>query len=214
MRKLIIWGAGGHGKVVLDIARAMALFAEIVFVDDACTSSGQSFCGCQLLPSSEGMEALKAGGHTSFIVAIGDNHLRERCFQEGLQHGLDGATLIHPSAVVSGSAHIGAGTVVMPRVVVNAEAVIGNNCILNTGVIVEHDCHIGDHVHLAPGVILGGNATVETYALLGIGTIVLPGGTIGEAATIGAGAVVLDSAPAAATSVGVPAKVLSRANKR
>ena len=188
----------------------MELFGEIVFVDDACTLPGQSFCDCQLLPSSERMETLKAGAHTSFIVAIGKNRVRERCFQEALQRGLEAATLIHPSAVVSGSAHIGAGTVVMPRVVVNADAVIGNNCILNTGVIVEHDCRIGDHVHLAPGVILGGNVNVETHALLGIGTIVLPGGTIGEAATIGAGAVVLDSAPPGATSVGVPAKVLSR----
>jgi acetyltransferase EpsM len=214
LRKLIIWGAGGHGKVVLDIARAMELFTNIVFVDDACTLPGQSFCDCQLLPSCEGMETLKAGGHTSFIVAIGKNRARERRFQEALQQGLEAATLIHPSAVVSGSAHIGAGTVVMPRVVVNADAVIGKNCILNTGVIVEHDCQIGDHVHLAPGVTLGGKVTVETHAMLGIGTIVLPGGTIGEAAIIGAGAVVLDSAPPAAISVGVPEKVLSRANDR
>jgi sugar O-acyltransferase (sialic acid O-acetyltransferase NeuD family) len=208
LRKLIIWGAGGHGKVVLDIARALAVFAEIAFVDDACPSSELSFCGCQLLPSSNGIESFKAGGYTSFIVAIGNNRVRERCFQDGLERGLEAATLIHPSAVVSRSAHLGAGTVVMPRVVVNANTVIGNNCILNTGAIVEHDCHIGDHVHLAPGVTLGGNVTVQTHALLGIGTIVLPGGTIGESAIIGAGSVVLVSAPPRTTSVGVPAKVL------
>lgn len=214
MRKLIIWGAGGHGKVVLDIAQAMALFAETVFIDDVCPPSEQSFCGCQLLPSSNGIETFKAAGHTAFVVAIGNNRVRERCFHEGLLQGLEGATLIHPSAVVSRSAHVGAGTVVMPRVVVNADAVIGNNCILNTGVIVEHDCHIADHVHLAPGVTLGGNVTVETHALLGIGTIVLPGGTIGESAVVGAGSVVLQSAPPRTTSVGVPAKVLSKANNR
>ncbi|HET7893053.1 MAG TPA: acetyltransferase [Candidatus Sulfotelmatobacter sp.] len=214
MRKLIIWGAGGHGKVVLDVARATGRFAEIVFVDDACVSLGQSFCGCELLPSSGGFAPLKTRGHSDFIVAIGDNRLRYRRFQEGIEQGLPAATLIDPSAVVSGSAHLGSGTLVMPRVVVNADAVVGNNCILNTGVIVEHDCHIGDHVHLAPGVTLGGNVTVEQNALLGIGTIVLPGGTIGEAAIVGAGSVVLDSAPPRATSVGVPAKVLSRADNR
>jgi len=214
VQKLIIWGAGGHGKVVLDIARATGLFSEIAFVDDSCASPGGSFCDCELLPSSEGFDALKARGHSCFVVAIGNNRARERCFQEGANRGLALATLIDPSATVSASARIGGSTVVMPRVVVNADAVIGHNCILNTGVIVEHDCHIGDHVHLAPGVILGGSVTVEPYALLGIGTIVLPGTRVGEGAVVGAGAVVLDAVPSGVTSVGVPAKVLSSAKNR
>jgi sugar O-acyltransferase (sialic acid O-acetyltransferase NeuD family) len=209
VQRLIIWGAGGHGKVVLDVARATGLFSEIVFVDDSCASPGGCFCDCELLPSSEGFEALKARGHSCFVVAIGNNHVRQRCFQEGIDRGVDLAALIHPSTTVSASARIGGGTVVMPRVVVNADAVIGENCILNTGVIVEHDCHIGDHVHLAPGVILGGGVTVEPYSLLGIGTIAIPRTRIGEGAVVGAGAVVLDSVPPGATSVGVPAKVLS-----
>jgi sugar O-acyltransferase (sialic acid O-acetyltransferase NeuD family) len=214
LQKLIIWGAGGHGKVVLDIARSMAIFAEIVFVDDARVSKGQSFCDCELLPSSQGLKALKARGHGNFVVAIGDNRIRERCFRQGIEQGLDAATLIHPSALVSGSVRTGKGTVVMPRVVVNADTVIGDNCILNTGAIVEHDCRIGNHVHLAPGVTLGGNVTVETHSFLGIGTIVLPGAMIGAGAVLGAGAVVLDSAPSGATSVGVPAKVLAKAKSR
>lgn len=209
MQKLIIWGAGGHGKVILDIARATGLFTETVFVDDACLSPGQSFCDCELFPSSEGIRSLSVRGHFSFVVAIGDNRVRERCFRQGIEQGLDAATLIHPSAIVSGSVRLGGGTVVMPRVVVNADAVIGDNCILNTGVIVEHDCHVGNHVHLAPGVTLGGNVTVEAHSFLGIGTIVLPGATIGAAAILGAGAVVLDSAPSGATSIGIPAKVIT-----
>lgn len=213
MRKLIIWGAGGHGKVVLDIARAMELFSEIVFVDDSCASPG-GFCDCRLLPTSDGFETLKARGHSCFVVAIGNNPARARCFLEGINRGLDAVALIHPSATVSASVRIGGGTVVMPRVVVNADAVIEHNCILNTGVIVEHDCHVGDHVHLAPGVILGGSVTVEPYSLLGIGTIAVPGTRIGASAVVGAGAVVLDSVPSGATSVGVPAKVLSSAGKR
>ena len=209
MRKLIIWGAGGHGKVVLDIARATGLFCEIAFVDDSDSALGERLGDCDILPSLEGFEALKARGHSCFVVAIGENRVRERCFQEGRDRGFDPAALIHPGAVVSTSARIGEGTVVMPRVVVNADAVIGCNCILNTGAIVEHDCNIGNHTHLAPGVVLGGGVTVEPYSLLGIGTIALPGTKIGAGAVVGAGAVILDSVPPGATSVGVPAKVLS-----
>ena len=155
---------------MLEIARATGLFSGIVFVDDSCSSPGGCFSDCELLPASEGFETLKASGHC-LVVAIGNNRDRERCFQEGIDRGLDLVALIHPAAIVSASARIGGGTVVMPRVVVNADAVIGHNCILNTGVIVEHDCRIGDHAHLAPGVILGGGVTVEAYSLLGIGTI-------------------------------------------
>ena len=209
MRKLIIWGAGGHGKVILDIARATGLFCEIAFVVDSHAALGGRLGDCDILLSFEGFEALKARDYGYFVVAIGDNRVREGCFQGGIDRGFDPAALIHPAAVVSASAHIGDGTVVMPRAVVNADAVIGRNCILNTGVIVEHDCHIGDHVHLAPGVVLGGGVAVEPYALLGIGTIALPGTKIGAGAVVGAGAVILDSVPPGATSVGVPAKVLS-----
>jgi sugar O-acyltransferase (sialic acid O-acetyltransferase NeuD family) len=195
--------------VILDIARATGIFSEMVFIDDSCLAPGGCFCDCELLPSSECFEALKARGHSCFVVAIGNNRARGRCLQEGIDRGFDPVALIHPATVVSASAHIGDGTIVMPRVVVNADAVIGRNCILNTGVIVEHDCHIGDHVHLAPGVVLGGGVTVEPYSLLGIGTIVLPGARIGAGTIVGAGAVVLDSVPPGATAVGVPAKVLS-----
>jgi len=191
----------------------MAIFAEVAFVDDACAPSPQSFCDCELLPSGEGFGALKGHGYNHFVVAIGNNRVRERCYLHAIEQGLEAATLIHPSAVVSGSVRIGSGTVVMPRVVINPDAVIGNNCILNTGAIVEHDCRIGDHVHLAPGVILGGNVQVEAHCFLGIGTIVLPGATVGAEAIVGAGSVVLDSAPPGATSVGVPAKVLSKSQR-
>ena len=87
MNKLIIWGAGGHGKVVLEIARATGLFCEIVFVDDSYLAQGGCFCDCELLPSSEGFEALKARGHSCFVVAIGNHCVRERCFQEGIDRG-------------------------------------------------------------------------------------------------------------------------------
>lgn len=211
MNKLIIWGAAGHGKAVLDIVRATGVFREIAFVDDACAAPGACFFDCEVLSAFEGIEMLKARGHRCFVVAIGDNRARKRCFQEGVNRGLEPALLIHPSAVVSASARIGGGTVVMPHVVINAAAEIGCNCILNTGVIVEHDCRIADHVHLAPRVTLGGGVTVESHALVGIGAIALPRARIGEDAIIGAGAVVLDLVPPGATAVGVPAKVLSSA---
>jgi len=204
---LVIWGAGGHGKVVLDIARASGGFDRIVFLDDDPRLAGQEFCGCLV---AGGVEELQRFAGSSFVVAIGENRTRARCFQAAMESGLLAATLIHPSAAVSPSAKIGDGTVVMPRAVVNADAIVGEDCIINTGAVVEHDCRISPHVHVAPLVVLGGGAKIGQLALVGAGAVVLPGAVVGEGAVVGAGAVVLKEAPAWSTVVGVPARVLAR----
>lgn len=87
MQKLIIWGAGGHGKVILDIARATGLFTETVFVDDACSYSGQSFCDCELFRSSEGIKSLSVRGHFSFVVAIGTTASGSAVFDKASSKG-------------------------------------------------------------------------------------------------------------------------------
>lgn len=207
---LVLWGASGHGKVVFDVSKAMGGFKSISFIDDACEQSGHEFCDCQVLRASRYFQLSKGRSPAQYLVSIGKNDMRAACFQRALDHGLVPATLVHPSAVISESARLGAGTVVMPKVVINADAQIGKNCIVNTAAVVEHDCLVGDHVHLSPGVLLGGGVTVHSFAHVGIGAIVLPGAEIGERSVVGAGAVVLHSVPAGATVVGIPARVLCR----
>ncbi|MGO9896741.1 MAG: acetyltransferase [Bryobacteraceae bacterium] len=213
MSDLVLWGAGGHGKVVLDVARALGGFGAVSFIDDAEEVSGREFCGCQVCGASRYLQSLKGQGCSQYLVAIGKNELRAACFQRALDRGLLPATLVHPSAVISESARLEEGTVVMANVAINAGARIGKNCIVNTAAVVEHDCRVGDHVHLSPGVLLGGGVTVHSFAHVGIGAIALPGAEIGEGATVGAGAVVLDSVPARTSVVGIPARVIARASR-
>lgn len=206
-RQLFIWGAGGHAKVVLDTALSCGAYDSIAFVDDDNKRAGASFDG---FPVLGGPEILKANRGGSFLIAIGCNQSRRRCFQQALSYGLTPAILIHPAAIVARSAVIGRGTLVMPAVVINSGAMVGDNCILNTGAIIEHDCRIGDDVHISPRAVLGGRVTVENLAHIGIGAVVLPDAIVGVEATVGGGAVVLKEAPAHCTVVGVPAKALSR----
>ena len=213
MGDLVLWGAGGHGKVVFDVARAMGVFKKISFIDDVCGEQAREFCACQVLAAGRYLQSLKRKGRAQYLASIGNNKMRAACFQRALENGLHPVTLVHPSAVVSESARLEDGTVVMARVVINAGAQIGRNCILNTAAVVEHDCRIGDHVHLSPGVLLGGGVTVRSFAHVGIGAIALPGAEIGEGAIVGAGAVVLDSVPSGATVVGIPARALAGANR-
>ena len=208
MKPLILWGAGGHAAVVLDIAVAMGCFDPVAFVDD-----GQPDCSslhAPLLGSSRVLLSLPQEMDCQFLVSIGDNQARARCFEAGLRDGRLPATLIHPSAIVSPLAVIGRGTVVMARAVINSRAVIGQNCIVNTGAVVEHDCLVDDHVHIGPGALLGGGVKIQSYVSMGLGAIALPKAVIGHSAVIGAGGVVLDAVPASATAVGVPARIVAQ----
>lgn len=211
MSNLVLWGAGGHGKVVLDVARSAGTFQSVVFIDDDALRAGLEFCGCRVLG---GAESLRQIAGYEFAIAIGDNLARARRYHLAEEAGLTAAVLIHRSATVSPDALIGAGTVVMPGSVVNPGSRIGRNCIINTGAVVEHDCAIGDHVHISPRVAMGGCVTVESYAHVGIGAVLLPAATVGESAVVGAGAVVLKDAPAGCTVVGVPAKTLARSSNK
>jgi sugar O-acyltransferase (sialic acid O-acetyltransferase NeuD family) len=205
--RLLLWGAGGHAKVILDVARAMGAFTDIAFLDDA-GEKGAWFRGYPILGSLQRLPFLAGPDRPHFLIAIGDNRVRAKRYAAAAREGWTAATLVHPSAVVSPSAAIGEGTVVMARAVIQADARVGRNCIVNTGAIVEHDCRIGDHVHICPGAVLGGSVRVGDFTLVGTGANALPCAAIEEAAVIGAGAVVLDRIPAYATAVGVPARIV------
>jgi sugar O-acyltransferase (sialic acid O-acetyltransferase NeuD family) len=207
MAELVIWGAGGHAKVVFDTAVAMG-YTRVRFIDDRAVTPAELY-GCAIAAPPGEMPSMNSS-IVEFIAAIGDNRARSRCYSRGLQQGWIPATLIHPSAEVSPHSEISPGCVVLPRAVINAGAVIGLNCIINTGAIVEHDCRLSGHVHISPSATLGGNVQVGAFAHVGIGACVLPGCRIGEGSIVGAGAVILTSIPEAVTAVGVPARVLSR----
>ncbi len=204
MGQLIIWGAGGHARSVIDAARASG-YADFILVDDNAAKVRQ-FQGLKVHHPLEIPDAV----HTKsiFVVAVGDNELRARCFQRGLDMGLRPVNLVHPSAVVSPSADIGLGSVVLAKAVINSGASIGKNCIINTAAVIEHDCRVLDHVHVSPSATLGGGVTLESYVHVGIGASVLPLVSIGQSSVVGAGAVVLKSTAAGVTAVGVPARIL------
>lgn len=205
---LLIWGAGGHGRVVLDVALSTGAFKRIAFIDDDGAKTSRTFCGHELLGRADQLHRFTG---SAFIVAIGDNRMRSQNFNRACTGGLLPATLIHPTAVISPSVSIGPGTVIMPGAIVNAGASIGENCIINSAAVIEHDCRLGPHVHVSPRAVLGGNVIVNSLAHIGIGAIVLPTATIGQAAVVGAGAVVLREAPPGCTVVGIPAKLLAQA---
>jgi sugar O-acyltransferase (sialic acid O-acetyltransferase NeuD family) len=186
-KRIAIFGAGGHGKVVIDaVDRCAELKVAFVFDDDP--RPGQTVLG---YPVAGGRDALLArrAEIDAVIIAIGNNRIRCEVAQWIVAQGFLPAAVVHPAAVVAPSATVGAGTLVMPGAVVNAEARIGAHAIINTGAIVEHDCEVGEAVHVAPRAVLCGAAVIGSRTLVGAGSVVLPGVKVGEDAIVGAGTV-------------------------
>lgn len=202
--RLLIVGAGGHAKVVLDAARCCGI--EIAGVLGA-AGGATELLG---VPVTQGSSDLSALAADAFIIGIGDNRTRATVYAEYLALGLTPATVVHPSATIADSAELGAGTFVAAGAIVNPEAVIGANAILNTGCTVDHDCVIGDHALIGPSAGLCGAARVGDGTLIGAGACVLPGATVGAWSVVGAGAAVVTDVPDGSIAVGVPAAVVKR----
>lgn len=211
--RLLVWGAGGHGKVVADLVRACG--HELVgFVDANPSKVGEVVepGGATVVVTEDDLLAtLRAGealprGADAIVVAVGRNELRSHHL--AALEGRAARALCHPAATVSPSAVVERGSVVFAGAVINADARVGPGCIVNSGAIVEHDCILERAVHVSPGAVLSGGVHVEVETWIGAGAVVIEGITVGARATVGAGAVVVRSLPAAVTAVGVPARPL------
>jgi acetyltransferase EpsM len=204
--ELIIVGAGGHAKVVLDVALANNV-TVLGFLDDHATVAPDP--RYQLFGTVNMLEDLMVRHPSSQVfIAIGDNRVRRQIDRDLLKGRRVAPALIHPFGCVSSSAQFGNGAILMPGVVVNAGTRVGRHAILNTSCSVDHDCSIGDYAHISPGAHLAGAVTVGEGCHVGTGASVIPGVRIGDWAVIGAGAVVTTDIPPRSVAVGVPARVV------
>lgn len=208
----VVWGAGGHGRVVADLIRAVGGHVTAWITahpeDDDARRAGAD--GTPVIAAAQWTKwratTLASGRSCSVVPAVGRNAVRHELV--ATLGDLLADAIVHPTAVVSRSAVLGPGTVVMPQAVINAGAVLGQGVIVNTAAIVEHDCRLGDAVHLSPGAVLAGGVTVFARAWIGAAAVVLQGRCISEDVTVGAGAVVIDNVPAGMTVAGNPARRL------
>ena len=198
-KKLVIIGAGGHGKVCANVAEDMNLWDDIVFLDD---HKQGSINGHKIIGKIH-LDSLPIT-NTDYFVGIGDNNVREKFTLRLQSLNASLATLIHPSATISKYHSIKEGTIVMPKVAINLDVAVGSSVIVNTGVIIEHDVSIGDFVHVSPGVILTGNVKVGQRVWLGSGAIAINGVKISNDIIIGANSLVLKDLLVSGIYIGSP----------
>lgn len=205
LNSVLLFGAGGHAKVVAEMARALGL-QVVGFLDDDEARDGSPFFGAAVIGWSRFAADGRDFAGVPVALAVGDNAARARAFDRVRGVARLSAALVHPSAWVSPTAVLGAGTVVSAAAVVNADAVVGLGVIVNTGAVVEHDVRVGDFAHLCPNSAVCGGGRIGDRALIGTGASVLPGRTVGAEARVGAGGVVATDVAGGATVVGVPAR--------
>jgi sugar O-acyltransferase (sialic acid O-acetyltransferase NeuD family) len=207
MKKLAVLGASGHGKVVADCAELCG-WESVVFFDDAWPGR-QENGHWPVIGNTESLLSSLAD-YDGVVVAIGHCRTRQNKLTQLREAGAPIPTLIHPNAVISRYATLGAGSVVFAGVVVNVDARIGEGCILNTGCTIDHDCLLGDAVHVSPGANLAGGSTVGDRSWVGIGSAVRQYLHIGSDVMVGVGAAVVKDIPDGLTVVGVPAVELTK----
>lgn len=211
-KKILLMGAGGHCKVVLDVLFASKEY-EIAGIIDVKSRIGSKVLGVPVIGTDLDLPRFfRLGIRNCFISigSIGNPKLRVHLYHIAKKIGFVFPNLISPSALISSSATLGCGNYIAPGVIINTGARIGNSCIINTGAIVEHDCVVGDFVHLSPGSILSGGVTVGDFSHIGTGSVVIQNLEIGANTMIGAGSVVAENIRSNVVAYGNPCKERKR----
>jgi acetyltransferase EpsM len=198
---ILIYGAGGHGKSLVDLLRALHSYRLVGFIDDGHPPGRQEDNLVMGLPVLGGGDQLAVLYHQGIHLAvnavggIGNVSIRIKVFQKLAQAGFVCPAVVHPSAWIEPSAALSAGAQVFPHAYVGSEAQIGYGCIINTGAIVSHDCRVDEFANISPGAMLAGEVQVGAGALIGMGVTINLQVKIGAGARIGNGATVKTDVP-------------------
>lgn len=206
-KQIVIVGAGGHGKVIADIAKKIG-YIDIIFLDD---DPSVAECGGYSVNGTS--KDISRYADRDFVVAIGNSRIRQKIQDLLVEVGMRIATLVHPNAVIGENVTLGEGTVVMAGAVVNPCSKIGRGSIINTCASVDHDCIIGDYAHVSIGAHVAGSVMVGDRTWIGAGATVSNDVAIASDCMIGAGAVVVNDLTESDTYIGIPARKM-KTNKQ
>jgi sugar O-acyltransferase (sialic acid O-acetyltransferase NeuD family) len=205
--KIILVGAGGHCKSVIDVIEQEGKFA-IAGIIDVKEKLNTMQSGYKVIATDEQLPDLvkEVGNFCVTIGQIESGEARLRIYETLKSLGAQLPVIISPKAYVSPRTKLGDGTVVMHGAVVNAGASLGANTIVNSLALVEHDAKVGDHCHVSTHAVINGEVIIGNHVFVGSSAVIINNVSVGNRIVIGAGAVVHKSISEKGTYAGNPAK--------
>ncbi len=211
MQGVILLGAGGHAKVVLELLQLTQTQVLGVSCPLLCAQQVQQWRGLAVLGDDDVLNRYNPA-QVKLVNGVGmmpHSQARYGLYRKARQAGFEFLNLVHPSAIVSSSAQLGQGVQIMAGAVIQADSKIADNVIINSRAVIEHDCVVAAHSHIGPGAVLCGQVTVGEQVFVGAGATVIQSIEIAEGAVVGAGTIVVKNLDAYATVRGPSAVVRS-----
>ena len=214
-KRILVWGAGGHGKVIVDALMAGGEWEVAGILDEDKKKRGTEVLGVKVFSLEGGVaEAAKGLDCGRVAIAIGDNYARFEKFEQVQRAGLTPVNVVHPSAHVSRFVKMGEGVTILAGVAINPGTTIEDNVCVNTAASVDHDNYLERSCHIFPNATLTGGVRIKEFAYVGSGAVIAPNLTVEKYSCVGAGAVVLANVAEGTVVFGVPAKVRGEQKKR
>ncbi len=205
MEKLILIGAGGYAKSVIDSIDYFN-YELVGFIDEY--TKEDNHLGIPVLATD--INELQNPEQYVYFISIGNNKNRKRWYDALKKKRLRLINIVDRTAIISTKAIIGSGCFIGKFAIVNSNAIVGNDCIINTRSLVEHGCKVSDHVNLSTNTVINGDVQVGEGSFLGSCSVTIGQLKIGKWSTVGAGAVVIREVGNDVTVAGVPAKEISK----
>lgn len=212
MHKLIVIGAGGHARSVIDIVLDNNEYELVGCVDSAypARTTVENMGDISIIGNDDSLSSLREQGVECFFVAIGDGRLRRKLYNKALEAGLLPINVISKHSRISSRAKLGKGICVMAGAVINVNCIVSDGVIVNTNCSIDHDCSIGEFSHIAPGTAISGTTRIGQCTHIGTNCAVIDGIKIGDNSYIGAGASVVSDIPDNVLAYGVPCRIVKQ----